>query len=146
MNQPKMDARISQADGGIDKPADQETYRQLKLAANNPHRINQRLAELEGSWNLEKALALNAATLALTGIVLGLTVSRKWLILPAAVSLLLAQNAIQGWCPPIRLLSRLGFRTRTDIDRERLGLKMLRGDLGAKMQDGEQVWQAVKNL
>jgi hypothetical protein len=41
---------------------------------------------------------------------------------------LLLQHALQGWCPPIPLLRRLGFRTEAEINRERYALKALRGD------------------
>jgi hypothetical protein len=38
------------------------------------------------------------------------------------------QHAIQGWCPPVPLLRRLGFRTPAEICEERCGLKMLGGE------------------
>jgi hypothetical protein len=40
----------------------------------------------------------------------------------------LAQHALQGWCPPIPVIRRLGVRTRAEIERERNALKALRGD------------------
>lgn len=40
----------------------------------------------------------------------------------------LLQHALQGWCPPVPVLRRLGFRTQTEIDEERYALKALRGD------------------
>jgi hypothetical protein len=40
----------------------------------------------------------------------------------------LFQHAVQGWCPPLPVLRRLGVRTRKEIDRERYALKALRGD------------------
>jgi hypothetical protein len=40
----------------------------------------------------------------------------------------LLQHAVQGWCPPIPILRRLGFRTADEINRERYALKALRGD------------------
>lgn len=40
----------------------------------------------------------------------------------------LFQHAVQGWCPPVSLLRRLGFRTSSEIDAERYALKALRGD------------------
>jgi hypothetical protein len=38
------------------------------------------------------------------------------------------QHAVQGWCPPIPVLRRFGFRTADEINRERYALKALRGD------------------
>lgn len=41
------------------------------------------------------------------------------------------QHALRGWCPPLPVLRRLGFRTRAEIDRERYALKVVRDDLDA---------------
>src|SRR4051794_4391924 len=78
----------------------------------------------------ERTLEANAATLAFTGTMLGATADRRWLAVPAIVTVFLFQHAVQGWCPPVPLLRRLGFRTMREIDTERYALKALRGDLG----------------
>lgn len=70
---------------------------------------------------------MNAATLALGGLVLGVTVDRRWLLLPAVVTSFLLQHGLQGWCPPLPLLRRLDFRTRGEIDREKYALKSALG-------------------
>jgi hypothetical protein len=59
---------------------------------------------------------------------MGALVDRRWFTLPTIVASFLLQHAIQGWCPPVSVLRRLGFRTRTEIDHERYALKALRGD------------------
>jgi hypothetical protein len=38
------------------------------------------------------------------------------------------QHALSGWCPPLPVLRRLGFRTQYEIEQERYALKALRGD------------------
>jgi len=90
--------------------------------------ITSRIAELENEWSIERYLDTNASILALTGALLGLTASRKWLLLSVAVGGFLLQHAVSGWCPPIPLLRRLGIRTRGELDREKFALKALRGD------------------
>jgi hypothetical protein len=60
--------------------------------------------------------------------VLGLTVNRKWLYLSGTVLSFLLMHAVQGWCPPVPLLRKLGVRTQREIDAELYALKMLRGD------------------
>lgn len=90
--------------------------------------ITSRIAELDNEWSIERYLDTNASILALTGALLGLTVSRKWLLLSAAVGGFLLKHAVSGWCPPIPLLRRLGVRTRSELDREKFALKALRGD------------------
>ncbi|HJS07611.1 MAG TPA: hypothetical protein VJ809_08115, partial [Pirellulales bacterium] len=49
-------------------------------------------------------------------------------IVPGVVLSFLFQHAVQGWCPPVPVLRRLGVRTREEIDREKYALKALRGD------------------
>jgi hypothetical protein len=90
--------------------------------------LNARIAELENEWSIERFLDTNASILALTGAVLGITVSKRWLLLSAMVSGFLLQHAVTGWCPPVPVLRSLGVRTRSEIDREKFALKALRGD------------------
>ena len=84
--------------------------------------IRSRIRQLEGEWDIERTLELNASLIALGGIVLAATVNKKWLALPAIVTAFLAQHAIQGWCPPIPLFRRLGVRTQKEIETERHAL------------------------
>ena len=93
-----------------------------------PEAITRRLRELDEEWDIERTLEANAATASLVGLTLGFTVSRKFLLFPAAVAGFLLQHAIQGWCPPLPIFRRLGYRTQTEIERERMMLKALRGD------------------
>jgi hypothetical protein len=90
--------------------------------------IDQRLRELDAEWDIERMLETMAPTFSLLGLGLGLTVHKKWLLIPAAVNAFFLQHAIQGWCPPLPILRRLGFRTMREIDSERFALKTLRGD------------------
>lgn len=87
--------------------------------------IIRRIEVLDKEWDVERVLEVNASTLALSGLVLGLTVDRKWLFLPGAVLTFLLQHGLQGWCPPLPVLRRLGVRTRGEIDREKYALKAL---------------------
>jgi len=100
--------------------------------------ITQRIEELDQEWDIERCLQTNAAALALTGLLFGL-LRRKWLLLTGGVLGFLMQHAIQGWCPPIPLLRRMGVRTRGEIDREKYALKILRGDFQNIATDVEQL-------
>jgi hypothetical protein len=97
-------------------------------AAQGPSAIDQRLAELDREWDIERALEANASVAVLLGLSLGAFVHRRLFILPALVASFLLQHALQGWCPPVPVLRRLGMRTSTEIDYERYALKALRGD------------------
>jgi hypothetical protein len=35
------------------------------------------------------------------------------------------QHALQGWCPPVPVLRRLGYRTQPEIEEERCALRAL---------------------
>jgi uncharacterized protein YdaU (DUF1376 family) len=96
--------------------------------AGHPQRIGGRLKELDREWDTERALEANAAVIAFTGTLLAATHDKRWLAVPAIVTAFLFQHAVQGWCPPLPVLRRLGFRTAREIDAERTALKALRGD------------------
>ena len=54
---------------------------------------------------------------------------KRWLAFPALVTAFLLQPAVvQGWCPPLPMLRRLGLPEGREIDTERSALKTLRGD------------------
>jgi hypothetical protein len=102
----------------------------LDYYARNRSRIDTRLRELDREWDIERAIELNASALAFAGIVAGIFHDKRWLALPAAVTAFLFQHAVQGWCPPVPVLRKMGFRTVYEIEKERRGLKYLRGDFG----------------
>lgn len=105
-----------------------EMKERVRLLASQPEKISQRIKELEAEWDIERAIEANASTLAFLGVALGFFVHPYWLALPALVTLFLFQHAIQGWCPPVPVLRRMGFRTVYEIEEERQALKALRGD------------------
>jgi hypothetical protein len=107
-----------------------ETNRRVHFYAANPVGIDRRLRELDEEWDIERVLETNAACAALAGTFLAATVHRRWLILPALVGGFLLQHAVQGWCPPVPILRRMGYRTAREIETERIALKALRGDFG----------------
>lgn len=113
----------------INRKIEQETearVRYLSLKGNSE--IDIRLKELDGEWDLERVLQLNAGSLALTGVLLAALSNKKWLILPGVVTAFLIQHSVQGWCPPVPLFRSMGVRTKSEIERERMALKAIRGD------------------
>ncbi len=85
--------------------------------------IEQRLKELDREWDVERTLEANAATIVLAGVGLGALVNRKFFAIPAIVGGFLLQHAIQGWCPPLPIMRRMGVRTVWEIERERSALR-----------------------
>lgn len=117
---------------------DAKTRQNIRHHASHPAGMDRRIAELEHEWDVERTLEANASTLALTGAVLGTTVNKKWFWLTGGVLGFLFQHATSGWCPPLPLLRKLGFRTRSEIDREKFALKAIRGDFGRGLRgDGD---------
>jgi len=88
------------------------------------------MAQLDAEWDIERTLEANASALALIGLALGAFINKKFLILPGIVAGFLLQHALQGWCPPVPVFRRMGFRTSYEIDQERYALKAFRGDFG----------------
>lgn len=110
----------------VNREIDRRTNSNIRRYANSSEEtINRHIEELDQEWDIERALEANVSTLALTGLLLGLTVNRKWLALPTVVLSFLLQHSLQGWCLPLPLLRRLGVRTRGEIDREKYELKAL---------------------
>lgn len=124
------DRVASQTPASFNEAIQREIDESIRFHAAHPERIEARLAELDREWDIERALEANASTLAFGGVILGATVDKRWLILPAVVTAFLFQHAMQGWCPPLPVLRKMGFRTVREIDTERYALKALRGDFG----------------
>jgi hypothetical protein len=101
----------------------------VEFLAEHPAEIPARLKALDEEWDIERAIECNASALAFTGVLLSASSDdKRWLILPAMVTGFLFQHAVQGWCPPVPILRRLGFRTAYEIEEEHQALKALRGD------------------
>ncbi len=126
---PSTTGRVTRnTDAEINLRIYQEMLERLGYYQEHPEDIDARLAELNDEWDVERTLEANASTLALSGILLSFVYGRKPLYLSAAVATFLLQHAIQGWCPPLPILRRLGFRTASEIETERNVLNLLRGD------------------
>jgi hypothetical protein len=90
--------------------------------------ISQRIQALEKEWDTERVLEANASVLAFTGLMLGIIFNSNWFWLPGIVLPFLFQHAVQGWCPPLPVIRRLGVRTPYEIAQEKQALKVIRGD------------------
>jgi hypothetical protein len=97
-------------------------------AGQDPAAISRRIAELDREWPIDRALMAGAGFWVWLGLILGATVRRRLYAIPAVAGAVLLVYAFAGWAPPILILRRLGFRTRSEIDLERSALKALRGD------------------
>jgi hypothetical protein len=132
---------------GVNRNIQQSIEHSIRYHQKHKNEIGRRLQELDQEWDIERAIAANAAAVSLFGLTCGLLGKSRWFLLPAAVSGFLLQHSVQGWCPPVPILRRLGFRTAFEIDQERQALKLLRGDyknVEAGDADAEELLEAVQ--
>lgn len=113
-------------------------------ASKTDYEIGKRIEELDKEWDIGRIIEIRASTASLIGIVLGLKRSKAWLILPTIASTFMLQYAVQGWCPPVTILRRFGFRTRQEIDLEKYALKALRGDFDKISSQDSSIDRAKK--
>jgi hypothetical protein len=110
----------------VNRRIDEQIDESLRYFSNQSREeILRRIDRLEREWDIERFLETLAPTFSLVGIGLGATVDKRWFLFSTVVLSFLLLHAIQGWCPPVPLLRRLGVRTREEIDRERYSLKSL---------------------
>ena len=100
----------------------------IRYHQRHKNQISKRLQELDEEWDIERAIQANAALVGFLGLTFGVLGRSRWLLVPALVNGFLFQHSVQGWCPPVPVLRRLGFRTSFEIEQERQALKLIRGD------------------
>jgi len=133
----------------INDRVEDATIARLSRCATSNRLIQANLARLSREWDVERGLEAGAAGLVVAGTALAALHDRRWAFLPAVVGAFLLQHVVQGWCPPLPLFRRAGFRTADQIARERYALKALRGDFaGLGMDRGpgcaERAYQAAR--
>ena len=70
----------------VNEEIERKTERRIVQAASSTDSaISRRIDELEKEWDMERWLETNASSLALAGLILGLTKSRKYLLLSGTV-------------------------------------------------------------
>jgi hypothetical protein len=145
---PKSAERVaSSTEECINEQIRRETEKRVKLYAScGREMIDERLDELDREWDIERVLETNASGLTLLGVIMSIVKRRAWIAVSGIVAGFLFQHGMQGWCPPLPILRRLGFRTRDEIDTERYALKAARGDFEniSKNDSVEELMVAVR--
>lgn len=116
----------------INRRIDQATAADLdRLLSADPDAILRRIDELDREWDIDRAVM---ALLSVGGSLNLLLSLRRWLSgrKPGRSTALLGiqlaflfHHARAGWCPPVAVLRRLGFRTRMEIEEEKRALAAL---------------------
>ena len=131
-----------------------DTEAQLRMreaaASASTDELTRRITQLDYEWDFDRTVETEASVMGLIGLALGIAVDKRFLVLPVFVSTMLVLHATHGWYPLLPLFRRIGVRTQDEIDRERYGLKALRGDFTALPPAGSPAaeraaaaWKAV---
>jgi len=105
------------------------TIRNINIYKNSSDKIlSDNIEKLNNEWDIERLLEAKAATIVIASTILGLKLNKKWFLLTGVAGIFLLQHSVQGWCPPVPLLRRIGVRTAEEINNEKIVYKMLRKD------------------
>ncbi|MEB3357254.1 MAG: hypothetical protein VKK04_11045 [Synechococcales bacterium] len=131
----------------VNQTIDEKTAARVREYASKPAaEISEQIQHLESEWDTERVLEANASVLAFTGLMLGIFVNANWFWLTGVVLPFLFQHAVQGWCPPLPVIRRLGTRTKGEIDQEIYALKILRGDFNNLSVENDALGRANQAL
>ena len=122
---PKHDLVRQNTKDEVNREIDELTASYLSAVGTEPHAIRKRLWEIDREWHIDRAL------MAVFSVLGGFTAHRSfragkvngWRLVFWAQMGFLLHHAIKGWCPPVSVLRRLGFRTDKEIAAERTALQ-----------------------
>jgi hypothetical protein len=132
---PAADRIRAHSSPAVNKRIDRETRGAIEEAVRSPFATRARLDELDREWNIDRAVMLNFG---IAGAFTALQTMRNlhrtghvggWGLLFATQIGFLINHAVRGWCPPMPILRRLGFRSAQEICAERCALE-------ASLRDG----------
>jgi len=98
------------------------------IADAGPQAIEDRLAELEREWTAGRATKAVIGMMIVVGFALAAFVNPWWLILPTVAVFFLLQYLFDRTSWLGKAFHRVGFRTGSEVDQEKMALKVLRGD------------------
>jgi len=90
--------------------------------------IDERIEELHTEWTAGRAAKVTTGMLVVAGLILSLTLSLWWLILPILGGALLFQYAFSKTSLVSDIFRHMGFRSGGEIEEELIALRVLRGD------------------
>jgi hypothetical protein len=93
----------------------------------HPQVLGRRLAELEHEWDVDRVMETTYSAAFLAGLALAGR-SRQGRLFCGVAAISLLSHGLFGWDLLLPLYRRLGFRTSSEIARERYALKAMRGD------------------
>ena len=109
----------------VNKKIDRQTLGAVADSIGSTDEIVSRLKELDREWHVDRALMLNFAAIGgVTAAMAMRSLARRgrfggWGVFFWVQVGFLAYHAIRGWCPPLPVFRRLGFRSANEIGAER---------------------------
>ncbi len=129
----------------INERIEQDTIEKLnRYKDKSPEELSKAIKKLDREWDTERVLEANAAGVIFISTILGFIVNTNWFFLIGIVSFFLLQHAVQGWCPPLPIIRRLGVRTQEEICSEKTVIKILRGDFNKNNSNYNALLHSVK--
>jgi len=126
---PKFDLIRNHTKPHVNREIDRDTQTILGNVGGEPHAIRQRLWELDREWHVDRALIAVFSVLGAFTAHRSFQAIRRgnrlsgWRALFWTQMGFLLHHAIRGWCPPVSVLRRIGFRTEKEIAAERTALE-----------------------
>ncbi len=99
---------------------------------------------MNSEWDVERMIEVKAAMLIVMTTYLGMKHCKAWFFLSSVIAMFLLSHALQGWCPTVPLLRKLGVRTSEEIYNEKTALKILRGDFDNNKNVAEEILNAAE--
>jgi hypothetical protein len=106
--------------------------------------ISKRIEQLNKEWDTERVLEANASAIIFIGTVLGFLVNVWFFLICGFISFYLLMHALEGRCPPLPLIRKLGVRTVYEICTGKMILKHLRGDFKDTSLNATELIEAAK--
>ncbi len=102
--------------------------------------LSKKIKKLTHEWDTERVLEVNAGSMILISSIMGYKKKRSnCFLMTGAVGFFLLQHAIQGWCPPLPVIRKLGVRTAEEINHEKTVYKIKRGDFSESTNDADEL-------
>lgn len=133
LEMPRFDRIRAHTSDEVNRRIDEQILRNVEEHSHSPEAIDRRLEMLDHEWDVDRALMANFSVIAFSALMAGIFRNRRFLALPAIQIPFLLWHAVEGWCPPLPLLRRMGFRTRQEIESEKIELRKA----GARNYNGQ---------